>query len=195
MTDLRIPHKYAQPGDKYNLLVVVEQAGLGKYKGKWEPAYILQCACGNLVKVTHNRLKEIKSCGCMLGWKLKSGDASRLGWGESYLNRIVRGYKQNAKSRGLEFCLTAEQVKDFITTNCTYCKRLPSDVHEATGNTKDRHYGRFKHNGIDRKDSGVGYIVENCVTACKTCNWMKSDMQTEDFIAHVKDIAKNYKAD
>ena len=38
-----------------------------------------------------------------------------------------------------------------------------------------------------------GYIIENCVPCCKRCNWMKSDMNKEEFISHIKDIYEKHK--
>lgn len=38
-------------------------------------------------------------------------------------------------------------------------------------------------NGIDRKDSNVGYIFENCVTCCSTCNRAKGKLTEEEFVS------------
>ncbi|MGJ4945153.1 HNH endonuclease signature motif containing protein [Bradyrhizobium sp. HKCCYLS1011] len=46
--------------------------------------------------------------------------------------------------------------------------------------------GKFKSqyvcNGIDRKDNGQGYTIENCVPCCSVCNHAKHTMGYEQFI-------------
>lgn len=36
-------------------------------------------------------------------------------------------------------------------------------------------------NGIDRIDSAKGYDPDNCVPACKHCNYVKGNLSLEDF--------------
>lgn len=193
---IRIPRHPAKEGDKFNHLVVVGESSPKLYKGRWEPAYILQCSCGNLARVGHNRLKETQSCGCLLGWSVRTGDNARLGWGQSFLNRLFRQYRRNAKIKGREFLLSKDEFKDLITTNCHYCKRLPNDVWERAdpNQQKDRHYGKFRYNGVDRLDSQLGYTRENSLPCCKTCNRMKNDFTTEEFRNHIQMLFREWAA-
>ena len=58
----------------------------------------------------------------------------------------------------------------------------------------------LKINGIDRVDSGKGYVINNVVPCCKYCNIAKGEMSREDFLKWVKrvyefniiEINKNY---
>lgn len=37
-------------------------------------------------------------------------------------------------------------------------------------------------NGIDRRDSSLGYTLENCLPACGVCNKAKLDYTEEEFL-------------
>lgn len=175
-------------------MIVVAESSPKLYKGKWEPSYILQCSCGNLARVGHNRLKETQSCGYLLHWAVKMGDNTRLPWGESFVRRLYRSYKRNAEIKNRAFDLSKDEFKDLITTNCNYCKRLPNDVWERKdpNNSSDRHYGKFKYNGIDWIDSSGGYERDNVISCCKTCNRMKSDFTEYEFRAHIQLLFKEW---
>lgn len=41
-------------------------------------------------------------------------------------------------------------------------------------------------NGIDRADSNRGYIKENCLPCCETCNKAKRDLAIDDFYNWLK---------
>ena len=41
-------------------------------------------------------------------------------------------------------------------------------------------------NGIDRVDSSIGYIKENCVPCCKHCNYVKGNLSMMHFKEWVK---------
>ncbi len=44
------------------------------------------------------------------------------------------------------------------------------------------------YNGVDREDNNKGYIIENCVTACKRCNIAKNNMGLVEFKTWLKRI-------
>ena len=46
----------------------------------------------------------------------------------------------------------------------------------------------FRYNGIDRVDSSKGYLPNNVVACCTTCNRMKLDHSRNEFITHLKSI-------
>lgn len=180
-------------GDKFGLLTVIKLGfRFSLYKGVLKPDHILRCECGTYCAVKHNRVHSAKSCGCLLGWALKTGDHSRKPWGESYFNRVVRGIKRNASSRNISFELTINDIKELIFNECHYCGNYPSTVAGLTGNTVDRHNGRFKTNGIDRKDNNIGYTKENCVTCCKNCNLMKMTLPYDLFFKQIYEIAQHH---
>jgi len=93
-------------------------------------------------------------------------------------------YKKMAENRKLTFNLTLEQVKELIFKPCFYCGR--KNVNLGTKNC-----GSVKHNGIDRKDSDLGYEINNVVSCCGECNRAKSTRTVEQFYLIVKRIYEN----
>jgi hypothetical protein len=81
-------------------------------------------------------------------------------------------YIKSAKVRGYEFNLTPEDFNEILSDNCHYC-------------------GKQYANGVDRKDSSIGYFPDNVVSCCSTCNYMKRGLSYEDFKNHVRKIANN----
>lgn len=93
-------------------------------------------------------------------------------------------YRCNAKKRGIDFELTVWEFEDITEKPCHYC----------WGNSKDRNI-KSRGNGIDRKDSSIGYLVNNCVPCCATCNFIKNSMPYNDFISYLRKLyhhTKNY---
>ena len=43
-------------------------------------------------------------------------------------------------------------------------------------------------NGVDRFDNDIGYTVENVNSCCGECNFMKNDMEYNDFLEQLKKI-------
>jgi len=43
--------------------------------------------------------------------------------------------------------------------------------------------------GIDRKDSRIGYTLENCQACCTFCNRFKSNLSQHTFLNHVRKIS------
>lgn len=80
-------------------------------------------------------------------------------------------YKQNAKVRKLEFKLSKDDFEEITSKPCYYC-------------------GDFSkgYNGIDRYDSKIGYIKENCVPCCEICNKMKLNYNINDWLSHMNKI-------
>jgi hypothetical protein len=76
--------------------------------------------------------------------------------------------KASAKNRGIPFGLTFEQYKEIVAQPCIY------------GN--DRHK---RANGVDRKDSSLGYTLDNSAPCCARHNRIKSDLFTYDEMLHI----------
>lgn len=104
--------------------------------------------------------------------------------GEEGFNMLVGNYKRNAKRSGREFSLTKEQFKNLVESNCTYCGIEPRQSMFSRNHMTEfsRERTRFTYNGIDRKNSTLGYSLENSVPCCKQCNAAKTDMPYEEFM-------------
>ena len=165
-------------GQKFKFLTVLERlntVGRGRYK--------CLCDCGNICVVNGHAITSgwTNSCGCMK-YKLKINGKNKLEPGESALNQLYSSYKRRASLRGLVFDLTKEEFKSLTSGTCSYCGSSPSQVQEV-GN-----YSRYTYNGIDRVDSSCGYIINNCVTCCGTCNTAKMELSREQFMSWISRV-------
>lgn len=77
-------------------------------------------------------------------------------------------YRNSAKKKHLVFTLTLEEFRKLVSIPCNYCGGTPY--------------------GIDRLDSKMGYVKENCVSCCTMCNWMKNSYSVEEFVAQCEKI-------
>lgn len=141
---------------------------------------VCRCECGAETSVLASNLlsSATRSCGCLLLERLAQ---TRNGL-PAGANRVMRSYKWNAKSRGLDWGLTDDQVLELLTSSCHYCGQLPSQVRRGRRSS-------FSYNGIDRVDSSHGYSLTNCVASCGICNRMKLDLSSGEFLAHIKRIS------
>jgi len=93
---------------------------------------------------------------------------------------LLSTYRCTAKYKGFEWGLTDEQFYDLIQQNCHYCGEPPAPrSHKSTS-------GALVCNGVDRKDSGRGYVIENVVPCCKACQFMKRATPYDEFLAHLR---------
>lgn len=84
-------------------------------------------------------------------------------------------YKTRAEKKKLEFELTNDEFDNIKNKKCYYCHKENSNGHQ---------------NGVDRKNNNIGYTIENCVTCCRECNQMKSNMGDNMFINYCYNISK-----
>lgn len=75
-------------------------------------------------------------------------------------------FTSQAKYRGIDCELDLNTYNELINEPCYYC-------------------GTEEHNGIDRLNSNLGYIKENVVPCCSTCNYGKNTLSPEEFLEHV----------
>ena len=81
-------------------------------------------------------------------------------------------YKNSAESKQLAFDFNKEEYVKLVETPCNYC-----------GIMQEKGF-----NGIDRIDSTIGYIKDNCVSCCAMCNYMKGCLDKDIFIQRVEHI-------
>lgn len=90
-------------------------------------------------------------------------------------------YRSNAKRRGIDFNLSIGDFEKTTSAECHYCGGFSFEWDE-----------RSRGNGIDRKDSSIGYFIDNCVPCCSKCNFVKNSMPYMDFINYIKRIAERF---
>ena len=66
-----------------------------------------------------------------------------------------------------------EQFIYYLNKQCYICNKKPNNIYL---------------NGIDRFNNSIGYIVENCRSCCSTCNYLKGDMEFNEFLEYLKKI-------
>ena len=67
---------------------------------------------------------------------------------------------------------------------------MSTDLINKRGNSKEP---IFYYNGIDRIDSNKDYTVDNVVSCCSECNYMKRTSSVNDFYSQVKRIYEHLK--
>lgn len=163
---------------KFNKLTAIKPVGKNKTKNIiWR----CKCDCGNYIEALVRNLRSgrVKSCGCIRKETSKITAKKNLKE-EANANLIYGQYKESAKRRGLFFDLSFDVFYDLIQQNCHYCGVEPTTLHWYYKNTK-----QFYYNGIDRIDPTKGYILDNCVSCCKNCNYMKRCLSQDDFYQHI----------
>lgn len=99
---------------------------------------------------------------------LKHG-SSKIPWRQTLNGRLSR-YKESSRARGSEFNMTCDEFASFWQIPCRYCLCEIQTV------------------SLDRIDSDVEYRIDNVVSCCKTCNFLKHVMSIDDFLSKVLKI-------
>lgn len=180
-------------GIRFGKLVAISKepskvAASGHTSARW----LFNCDCGKFKVITLNDVKngKISSCGCYRQ-ELRRSKAPRetQGWVRHY-----QAAKHGAKKRNLEWKLTTDQYIEICKQNCTYCGIEPQK-NETSYNqyistcikqnvTNSEEFAKIKivfKNGVDRIDSDLGYIINNVVPSCRTCNIAKLDRTVEEW--------------
>lgn len=167
-------------GIKYNKLLAIKFAYRKKQHESWE----FKCDCGNIKIIAKNTVKQGRQKSC--------GDCPRTEKGLAGFKTLIKRYQNNAKIRDLIWSLTNEECFYIFKQNCYYCNEPPMQkcVAYAT-HLKHKEHHLFLYNGIDRKDSNIGYTIENVVTCCKQCNYSKRSFSVEEFKRYIKKVYKN----
>ena len=145
-----------------------------------------QCECGTIKNVLIGSILcgRSKSCGCYYK-EIKKKE--RLADDIAAVNNKISMYRHSANRRGISFELTYDQFYKLSQGDCYYCKSKPI---KRNFRRKTSGYSFFM-NGIDRIDSNKGYVSDNCVSCCDTCNRAKLDHELKDFLAWIKKVHSN----
>lgn len=168
-------------GEKYGLRTVIGFAFKKKYPSGGTCNYWkFKCDCGNTGTASTQSLKSNDSCGCLQRKKAKEiGYRNRIEFGKASFNEVLNSYKQRARRKGIEFSLTVEQFRQLTSGDCFYCGVEPKQVMRPKN--KRNRFGDYTYNGVDRINSNLGYIIDNCRSCCGICNKAKRDLTDEEF--------------
>ena len=87
----------------------------------------------------------------------------------------IRGLKNNAKKRNINWFLSDLEAAWLLMEPCFYCGKEQRPV-----------------GSIDRMDSRGEYVFVNCVPACYGCNMSKRAYSPEEFIRRSADINRRW---
>lgn len=104
---------------------------------------------------------------------------------EASFNRVYTKYKHAAKKKDRQFLLTRHEFRDMCERPCTYCNAPPTPADDINHMKLN---GQWAYNGLDRIDSSKGYTMSNVQPCCGLCNRLKSDIDEEVFLNHIKKI-------
>lgn len=172
-------------GQVFSFLTVEKECGRDK-TGRilWE----CRCVCGKTRLVASSVLKggNIKSCGCknFTGEHRNRKHDSR--W--AYLMAKAANYKSMARLRGIQWGIELEKAARIMSLPCHYCGTPPKAVCKHPSSKKNHLVLR---NGIDRANNKLGYIPDNVVPCCKTCNSAKSDLSEAEFEEWMNNLVKH----
>lgn len=182
-----VAHSSIKNGDRFTRWVVIDAAGDPRGANTYVQC-LCECGVERKVRVTHLLRGHSRSCGCLQAMiAAEIGRQRRKEGNTSAVNSKILAYKRGAKFRDLVWELSREEFLYLTNEPCFYCKSKPQNVSKNRGGFAD---GNFIYNGIDRKDSKVGYVLSNCVPCCKRCNIAKSDMSIEEFLEWVDKVAE-----
>lgn len=89
------------------------------------------------------------------------------------IDRQYKIYIKSAKFRNISFSLDFDAYCAIAENPCYYC----GDINKTRG-----------FHGIDRKDSSMGYMVDNCAPCCPMCNYMKGKLSETIFSNRIETI-------
>lgn len=138
--------------------------------------WVCRCVCGSETTVRQSNLRQGKtvSCGCLRASQVV----------QTMQNQLFQAYKYSAKRRGRPWQLPFEEFIALIGLPCHYCGLTQTSTLTLTSGHA------LKYNGVDRKDSSIGYVSSNIVPCCFRCNRAKGTSSYEEFVAYLNAIIK-----
>lgn len=162
-------------GKTFGLLTVLKYAGKDSMR---RALFVCKCSCGKLKNISGCSLRSghTKSCGCL------HNEINRKPRGVSAFNRVFSRTKSQGIQRGYAFELSEEQFRSITSKKCYYCGVEPKQGNIGLSS------GDYIYNGLDRVDNTRGYLLDNVVPCCITCNRAKDTMSIKQFVRHVENI-------
>lgn len=170
----------------FDRLSVVDRGPSNSYEHtRWN----CECSCGTrlLVYASDLKLKKMRSCGCLKRELLRAARIKPEG--EGAFSSLYAQYQKGGRERDKEFTLTKDEFRKIVIAACHYCGKPPAmRVFSEARMKRNNVNGNFIYNGIDRKDNGAGYILDNCLPCCKTCNFAKNTLSYDEFISYLDNL-------
>lgn len=185
-------------GQRHGMLIVVGSTGERQYfpSGKSKKLWLLRCDCGQEIIRSSQSIcnwsslpddKKIKiSCGC----QKKHGSYSVA----------FEIYKSEYADGDISF----DQFCNLSQKDCYHCG---SKVHKSGSLKKkfaikmvngrrtktDTISATYQYHGLDRIDNNGKHTLDNVVTCCAPCNYLRGGRSLSDFLYRVKNIYLSHK--
>lgn len=169
--------------------IFLEEIKIKKDNGYYEKYWKCKCACGKIYEVyPFNILKENSSCvDC------RTDKVARCHWTgyEEISGSYWAAIQASAKERKKEFNITIEYIWDLFIKQNRKCALSGLDI--TFPPKKDISKNRSKQTAsLDRIDNIKGYIVGNVRWVHKDVNYIRRDLNDEEFLFYIEKIF-NYK--
>jgi hypothetical protein len=142
-----------------------------------------RCSCGVEKTVFANSLLygKSRSCGCLRDEVVRK---PRMADKFRGLSRIRGSLRFRAKEIGVSCTLSNAMIDALSLRPCYYCGSEPVSKRliQRTLKGLSCYIAVGGYNGIDRVDNSKGYTPENCVSCCWSCNNLKGNLTSSDFI-------------
>lgn len=166
---------------------------------KTSKIYIWECGfCQELFELSRQGLRGRSKagndahCKCQSRRRVKKINVGRESpFKLDDLHHTVREVHRHSSAHKLGSTITTDDVKNIIFKDCHYCGDKPKLIPRITRNNESV-ASSIPRNGIDRKDSSIGYTIENCVPCCTRCNILKKDINYDDFCNLIAKIAERF---
>lgn len=170
-------------GQRFGLLTV---SRFVRFNPRKQAIWLCRCDCGTVKEVAGTGLRYSPRTGRLM---TSSCGCNRYHPREPHI-WLMNEYRGGAKARGLPFELTDGEFRSLISSPCHWCGAPPSRAltEHKRKLRKSAKVEDFRWNGIDRLDSSKGYIAGNVTPCCFTCNQMKMDRSSGDFLAAISAI-------
>jgi 5-methylcytosine-specific restriction endonuclease McrA len=159
---------------------------LGKAQNRGEKtAWVCACMCGTIrdVRTEHLRNGRSISCGCQR--RLSLLEANRLRPYEALYNALVL----SARKAGHDLNISYDAFIEFTKiSECHYCGACLSWAEYSPQKNGGKKYQ------LDRKNNDLGYILDNVVVCCTTCNRAKGNRYTYDEWVAMTNALKTFRA-
>lgn len=179
--------QHIKPGDTFGRLTVVSIGGVNKNTKR---LINCTCSCGKPHTALGSSLVGGHTNSCGYYRKELMTSISQKEPGKASYSSLYSACRGGARSRQLEFSISAEEHKIIISKNCFYCNRPPrmySPYLTPASATRSFAPGTIERsiiyvNGVDRINNDLGYAIDNCRPCCTICNESKSDRTEKEFI-------------
>jgi hypothetical protein len=144
------------------------------------------CALGKEYGVDHHTIAAYLK---RTGRRVRTTEENRALKGDPRINSRLCTYRYEARKKKLPFELTREQFSDLVVRPCYYCAQPPANHQKQWETERFKHQRRYS--GIDRIDSTKGYLLDNVVPCCFTCNSAKGALTLDEFCAWLERLARH----